>query len=184
MAASIFLGSFAPPALPGLFATMNPLTPARLRLSARQVSLLHVLGLPAIPPPTTWLLRRSLSHVTLQRRRLPDRSDLGFAIRRQARQTTRPNRVHLRCGLAIRLPMLSTPPRGDAVSVGYKPENVYLERTCTPLSKHTHRRTFSSLCDPGWRQPSLPASCFAQIAEIWGYPLMARREPRTPVPSD
>ena len=27
--------------------------------------------------------------------------------------------------------MLPTPPRGDAVSVGYRPENVYLKRTCT-----------------------------------------------------
>ena len=43
--ASIFLGPFAPPALPGFLATMDPLTPAR-RLAClgwlRQVSLLHV----------------------------------------------------------------------------------------------------------------------------------------------
>ncbi len=58
----------------------------------------------------------------------------GLRHWQQARQTTRPNRVHFRCGLAVRLPMLPTPPRGDAVSFGYRPENVYLKRTCTPLS--------------------------------------------------
>ena len=30
--------------------------------------------------------------------------------------------------------LLPTPPRGDAVTLGYRPENVYLERTCTSWS--------------------------------------------------
>ena len=47
----------------------------------------------------------------------------------------------MRYGLAVRLPMLSTPPRGDAVSVGYRPENVYLKRTFTSQSKPTCKRT-------------------------------------------
>lgn len=116
--------------------------------SSRQVSLLHEQDRPAIPPPTTWSLRRSLSHVTPQRLRLPRNRGLGFATRRQARQTTRPNRVHLRCGLAVRLTMLPTPPRGDAVSIGYRPENVYLKRTSTSLSLLIHKRTFLSRRDP------------------------------------
>ena len=37
--------------------------------------------------------------------------------------------------------MLPTPPRGDAVSVSYRPENVYLKRTSTSLSMFTHPRT-------------------------------------------
>ena len=41
--------------------------------------------------------------------------------------------------------MLPTPPRGDAVSDGYKPESVYLKRTYTFLTKHTYKRT-------GWHQ--------------------------------
>jgi len=45
-----------------------------------QVSLLHVSGLPSIPSPTTPPTPRSLSHATLQRRGLPDRSGLGFAF--------------------------------------------------------------------------------------------------------
>ena len=66
---------------------------------------------------------------------------LGFAISQEARQVDRPNRVHERLGLVVRLPMLSTPPHGDAVSVGYKPENVCLKRTYTFLTKHTYKRT-------------------------------------------
>ena len=44
---------------------------------------------------------------------------LGFAFRSQARHGGRPNRVHLRYGLIVHLRMLSTPPRGDAVSISY-----------------------------------------------------------------
>ena len=44
---------------------------------------------------------------------------LGFAFPQQARHDGRPNRVHLRCGLIVHLRLLSTPPRGDAVTVGY-----------------------------------------------------------------
>ena len=74
---------------------------------------------------------------------------LGFAIWQQARRDTRPNRVHFRCGLAVRLPLLPTPPRGDAVTFGYKPESVYLKRTCTFLTKHTYRRTATGSASAG-----------------------------------
>jgi hypothetical protein len=37
--------------------------------------------------------------------------------------------------------MLPTPPHGDAVSVCYRPENVYLRRTCTSLDLLTRKRT-------------------------------------------
>ena len=47
-------------------------------------------------------------------------SVLGFAFGLQARRDNRPNRVHFRYGLVVLLPMLSTSPHGDAVSVGYK----------------------------------------------------------------
>lgn len=67
---------------------------------------------------------------------------LGFTIRMQARQTARPNRVHLSYGLIILLQLLSTPPRGDAVTFRYRPESVYLKRTSTSLTKHTYKRTF------------------------------------------
>ena len=73
---------------------------------------------------------------------------LGFATRMQARQSIRPNRVHLRCGPAVRLTMLPTSPCGDAVSFGYRTENVSLKRTFTSHSIHTCQRTFLSLRDP------------------------------------
>ncbi len=45
---------------------------------------------------------------------------LGFASWLQARHNGRPNRVHLRYGLIVHLRLLSTPPRGDAVTVSYE----------------------------------------------------------------
>ena len=33
-----------------------------------------------------------------------------------------PNRIHSRCGPTLHLQMLSTPPRDDAVSFGFRPE--------------------------------------------------------------
>jgi hypothetical protein len=44
---------------------------------------------------------------------------LGFAIGQEARHDDLPNRVHLRYGLIVHLRLPSTPPRGDAVTVGY-----------------------------------------------------------------
>src|SRR5262249_11121272 len=38
-----------------------------------------------------------------------------------------------------RLPLLPTPPRSDAVTVGYRPEQVYLKRTCTSLDRTRSR---------------------------------------------
>jgi hypothetical protein len=45
---------------------------------------------------------------------------LGFASQEQARHDSRPNRVDLRYGLIVHLRLLSTPPRGDAVTVSYE----------------------------------------------------------------
>jgi len=44
-------------------------------------------------------------------------------------------------GLVIHLPLLRTPPRGDALSFGYRPESAYLARTCTSPTMHARRRT-------------------------------------------
>ena len=44
---------------------------------------------------------------------------LGFTFDEQARHDGRPNRVHLRSGLIVHLRLLSTPPRGDAVTISY-----------------------------------------------------------------
>ena len=41
----------------------------------------------------------------------------------------------------VHLQLLSTPPRGDAVTFGYRPESVYLKGTRTPRIGYTLRRT-------------------------------------------
>jgi len=41
----------------------------------------------------------------------------------------------------IHLRLLSTPPRGDAVTFGYRPESACLEGTSTLLIEYTFRRT-------------------------------------------
>jgi hypothetical protein len=47
----------------------------------------------------------------------------------------------LSCGPGARLPMLPTPPCGEAVSVNYRPESACLKGTCTPRNVCAHRRT-------------------------------------------
>ena len=54
-------------------------------------------------------------------------------------------------GPIVHLRLLSTPPRGDAVTFGYRPENACLEGTCTPLIEYTFRRTSG-------RPPSRPSA--------------------------
>jgi len=49
--------------------------------------------------------------------------------------------VFVSYGLTVHLLMLPTPPHGDAVPVGYRPEDAYLKGTHTPLTTHTLRRT-------------------------------------------
>lgn len=66
---------------------------------------------------------------------------LGFAIRSQARRAILPNRVRFRFGPILHLQLLSTWPRGHAVTFCYGPENVCPERTCTSLIWYTLRRT-------------------------------------------
>jgi hypothetical protein len=66
---------------------------------------------------------------------------LGFADHQRARHAIRPNRVHLRFGLVVHLQLLSTWPRGHAVTFSYGPENVCPERTRTSLTWYTLGRT-------------------------------------------
>ena len=44
-------------------------------------------------------------------------------------------------GLVVHLLLLPTPPHGDAVSFGYKPESVCLKGTLTPLTLFAFSRT-------------------------------------------
>ena len=44
-------------------------------------------------------------------------------------------------GLALHLPLLRTPPCGDALSFGFRPESACLTRTLTSLTMHARGRT-------------------------------------------
>lgn len=70
-----------------------------------------------------------------------DSRGLGFAIRSQARRAILPNRVRFRFGPILHFQLLSTWPRGHAVTFSYGPENLCPERTCTSLIWYTLRRT-------------------------------------------
>jgi hypothetical protein len=50
----------------------------------------------------------------------------------------------LSCGLVVRLPLLLTPPHGDAITVDYRPESACLKWTSTTPIAHTYGRTGSS----------------------------------------
>jgi hypothetical protein len=76
---------------------------------------------------------------------------LDFTISQQARRSHPAETGSSSYGLIVHLLLLSTPPHDDAVTVGYRPEKVYLERTCTSLIKYAHRRTGPDATASGWR---------------------------------
>ena len=139
---STFLHPVAPPALPGFVATMSALTPAWRRDPAAcsapcggrylgilspscttQVSLLHVfcpsrafrLQPPCCPPMTalspnpsaSWDSRSRVEASPLVGRLASQHGRIEFAFATDD---------------SVRLPLLSTPPHGDAVTVSYRPE--------------------------------------------------------------
>ena len=76
----------------------------------------------------------------------------GFAFDLQARRDRQPNRVHWRFGLGIRLPMHSTPPHGDAVSVSdrnqiQRPDEDF--HLADSIHSQTHKPGYSRL-RPNW----------------------------------
>jgi len=83
-----------------------------------------------IPPPTT----NCPPGQDIWGRTAPGRHHLGFTTGMEARQDSRPNRVHLRCGLGLHLGLLSTPSREDAVTSGYRPSRSGRARTSTLLT--------------------------------------------------
>ena len=84
------------------------------------------------------------SPLPTQRGRLPGLyPGLDFTLNPQARRYARPNRVRLSYGLHVRLRLLSTPPRGDAVTFGYRERASPGEGTFTPQIAPAPRRTDS-----------------------------------------
>ena len=74
---------------------------------------------PSVVPTRIWGLRYRAYRTTLLWPPFRVMRHLGFTFDEQARHDGRPNRVHLRYGLIVHLRLLSTPPRGDAVTFGY-----------------------------------------------------------------
>src|SRR4029077_11725811 len=84
-------------------------------------------------------------------------------------------------GLLFHLLLLSTSPRGDAVTIGYRPECVYLKRTRTSLARYIRRRTRCGIL-PLCNRPSCVAavvkakSCgIARCLRVHGNLLALRR---------
>jgi len=98
----------------------------------KQVSLIHASGLPdhSVSKHLTHSRRRFSRYPSAPRASL-FRWVLDFAFRTQARHLRPAESSLLSYGLVVHLLLLPTPPRGDAVAVGYRPESVYLKRTFT-----------------------------------------------------
>ena len=66
---------------------------------------------------------------------------MGFAIGKQAHHNGLPNRVYLYYGLIVHLPLLPTPPCGDAVTFGYgtpeHPDKDFHLADSMPLPAHS-----------------------------------------------
>src|SRR5260370_17551391 len=69
-------------------------------------------------------------------------------------------------GLVVHLLLLSTTHRCVAVAFGYRPESVYLKRTCTSLTTRAFRRTSPAF--QGREKASFPR--FRRVSDVlkWG----------------
>ena len=118
-------------------------------LPPRQVSPLNALELPPVPSPTT--LRPSVAALGYPE---PDGSpswrgptsfgalgEFGFAFESQARRVRPAESSSSSYGPGFHLLLLPTPPRGDAVAVGYGPESHCPTGTFIPLIQGAHGRT-------------------------------------------
>ena len=130
--ASTFLHPLAPQALPCFYATMDALTPARrpyLPPCSGQVSLVHMTR-PSMHSVTKHLTRPIVaSALPAQRDRLPDSRSDGFTLSAtgsglRLESAGSSLRTAESCsssyGLHVRLGLLPTPPRGDAVTFDYR----------------------------------------------------------------
>ena len=95
-----------------------------------------------IPSP---IIRQGLSqlyHATPQLNRSPLFRGLGFTLGMQAHRPRQTASSSCSYGLVVRLLLLPTPPRGDAVAIGFGPEGVCPEGTFTPLTIAPFGRTY------------------------------------------
>jgi len=128
------------------FATTMALTPAARHLGL-QVSPLISRILPNVAPPTTWVARMSF-YLPKQRIRCVS----GFAFSQPARRHYPAESSSLYCAPPVRLQLLPTPPRGDAVTFGYRalayPDTDSHRAVCAPSRAHWELRPRSEGIKP------------------------------------
>ena len=152
---STFLRPFAPPALPGFYATMDALTPEwpALRrprpaiprqLYSHELRPYHHSGLPAL---RVWPSEHSASNhltapvVALTHNPSARQASSGLRLARAGSPVGPAESSSYTCGLSVHLQLLPTSSHENAVTFDYRPECAYLKRTRTSLTKHAHRRT-------------------------------------------
>jgi len=106
---------------------------------AAQLSSLHVLSLQSLPSPTTQPPQMIALTPTFSASWASCSQRSGLRLPQQARQSARPNRVCFRYGQICSPSVAPTPPRGDAVTVGYGPMEVDLKRTCISRNRTRSR---------------------------------------------
>ena len=136
--------AFAPRQLRRFLTTMRALTSPAFLLSTAGVSQLNAIVLPNVLPPTTRCTTVAEFH-SLSCTRRAHRASTPLAAGHYSTRiwasplarvlTNAPGRIaFVSCGPSVPFPLLSTSPRGDAVTVGYKPERFSLRRTFTSLA--------------------------------------------------
>ena len=163
------------------FATTMALTPAP-RHPGLQVSPLISLHLPSIPPPATLC-----APVSLYTPSPAYRTYFGLRLERRGSSPHTAESSSSSCGLPVRLQLLSTPPRGDAVTFGYRvlayPDTDFHCADVAPSRAHSPalrapplcrcaERTADLILRLGWsavRQtrplPRGPGSCRGEVKE-------------------
>jgi hypothetical protein len=136
--------------------TMKALTPARRHRDGR-ASPLTASHLPNVPPPTTGCARSPLSPPHQRDRLLP-----GFAMNELARRTHPAESSSSSYGPPVRLRLLPTPPRGDAVTFDFgavtHPGADFHRAVTMPLRAHSFPRKRESIAPPSWLRSGFPLS--------------------------
>ena len=140
---STFLRPFAPGPLRPFFALTDALSPAPpvlrplSKLERRslpvQVSPLHAFRLPTIPSPNTLRPFTAAVSLTFRRGESPSSWVQASPLGKRARRDRLAVSSSSSYGLVVHLPLLPTPPRGDAVTVGYRLQLCCLWRGLPPL---------------------------------------------------
>jgi len=134
---STFLPSFAPPPLPGFLATMKALTSGWLTCLTLQPDLPDSVSQPSSHSVSNHPLSPSIALSRYPSARWASRSLVRvWASPVPSRLTGSAGRIEFTMcyGLRVHLLLLPTFPLGNAVTVGFKPESVCLERTFTALA--------------------------------------------------